>query len=66
MSKEISSFMQCPIGKQPSGKQDQGSAVDVTNFVKVNTNLGPKVPIDTHMVDPFGKIPSGEKRDGIA
>jgi hypothetical protein len=54
------------IGKTPTGAQDQGSEVDITNFAKVNTNLGPKVPIDSQMVSPFGKIPDGTKRDGIA
>lgn len=65
MAKEISGFMTCPIGKTPTGKQDQGSEVDVTNYAKVNTNLGGKEAISTEMRNIFGKVPSGEKRDGI-
>lgn len=59
-------YMTDPIGKHPSGKQDQGSNIDVENFAKVNTGLGGKAPIDSLMDCPFGKIPDGTKRDGIA
>ena len=63
---QLSTFMNEPIGKTPTGAQNQGDHIDVTNFAKVNTGLGGKTSIDTHMVCPLGKIPDGTKRDGIA
>ena len=55
-----------PIGKQPSGAQDQGSAIDVTNYAQVDTGLaGKKDNISTEMVNPFGQTPTGAKTGGL-
>ncbi len=54
------------VGKTPSGKQDQGSNIDVTNYAKVNTGKGPNTVISTEFTcDLVKKIPSGEKTGGL-
>ncbi len=52
------------VGKKPSGEQNQGSNIDVTNYAKVNTG-GPATTISTEMNCPIGKIPSGQKNGGL-
>lgn len=52
------------VGKPTSGKQDQGSNVDVHNYCKVDTK-GPKTVISTEFECALGKIPTGEKTGGL-
>lgn len=54
-----------PVGKTPTGRQDQGSNIDVENYAKVNTGKGGKTTISTEMECPIGKPPSGEKTGGL-
>lgn len=62
---EISTRMNAPLGKTPTGKQDQGSAIDVTNYAKVNEGLAGGTSISTLMDCPIGKVPKKGERDGI-
>lgn len=51
------------VGKQTSGKQDQGSNIDVTNYAKVNTGKAGSTPISSEFTcDLVTKVPSGEKQ----
>lgn len=55
-----------PVGKKPTGTQDQGSAIDVTNYASVDTGLAGKSDnISTEMVNPFGSTPTGAKTGGL-
>ena len=62
---QISSTMNTPIGKTPTGKQDQGSAIDVTNYAKLNEGLAGGTTISTEMDCPIGHVPKSDERDGI-
>jgi hypothetical protein len=62
---EIDTRMNTPIGKTPTGAQNQGDNIDVTIYAKVNTGKGGKTNIDTLMDCPLGKVPTGEKTGGL-
>jgi hypothetical protein len=53
------------VGKPISGKQDQGSNIDVKNYCEVNTGLGGSGAISTEMNTPIGKKPTGAKTGGL-
>ena len=55
-----------PIGKTPTGAQDQGSNIDVMNYAKVDTGKGPSTTIASEFTcDLVKKIPSGQKTGGL-
>jgi hypothetical protein len=49
------------VAKPTSGKQDQGSNIDVTNYANVNVGKAGGTTISTQMNTPLGKIPTGGK-----
>lgn len=53
-----------PIGKRPSGAQDQGSNITVDNYCDVDTGKG-KAPISGEMVNPLGNVPTGGRTGGL-
>lgn len=53
------------VGKPTSGKQDQGSNIDVKIYSDLPTNVGPKTPISTEFECAFGDVPTGKRTGGI-
>ena len=62
---EISTPMNTPIGKTPTGAQNQGNAIDVLNYAKLNEGLAGGTTIATEMDCPIGHVPKSGERDGI-
>lgn len=62
---QIDTRMNTPIGKTPTGKQDQGSNIDVKIYADVNTGKAGNTSISTLMDCPLGKVPTGKKDGGL-